>query len=340
MKIGFLLQAVAAAGGLGNGVRLQGLSQARALSRLGHEVTLINPWVLRTADDFDIVHFFGGGFGYFGLESSSRKWIKKLVFSPIIDSNQSFPSYRFAAKLGALWPGRIFTIPGELGRQARASDLVICRSAHEKERMIQSLGVDPHKCEIVRNGVDPPPPCDPDGVRRRLQLPERFVLHVSAYTQSRKNVARLIQAVGPTGLPLVIAGTAVPGPDLDQIQELARAHANVTLLGWQDQKTLYDLYAACTVFCLPSVHEGTGLAALEAAACGAEIVITKNGGPPDYFGDMATYVDPSDTSGIRRAVLELWERPKGDRLQRHVLQNLTWDRSAEKLVECYQRLTG
>ena len=161
---------------------------------------------------------------------------------------------------------------------------------------------------------------------------------MSAYTQGRKNVERLIRAAGPLEIPLIIAGTAEPGETLDRLRGLCETYPHVRLLGFQPPDMLQSLYAGCRVFALPSLHEGTGLVALEAAAHGAGVVITRCGGPPDYFGNLASYCDPHDIDSIRRAVEERWERPEGDRLQRHVLDTLTWDQSAHRLAAVYQQL--
>jgi len=174
-------------------------------------------------------------------------------------------------------------------------------------------------------------------IRARLGLPERFLLHVSTYTHARKNALRLAEAAVRAKLPIVFAGTATQGETLNKLKELAARGDDVRLLGFQDQASLNSLYAACTVFCLPSYHEGTGLVALEAASYGARIVITRNGGPPDYFGDLAQYVDPYDTADIQRAIVRAWEQPPSDELKRHVLQNLTWAASATSLVEAYKK---
>ncbi len=153
-------------------------------------------------------------------------------------------------------------------------------------------------------------------------------MHVSTYTQVRKNALPLAQAAAAAKLPLVIAGTAYPGALLEQLKQLAALFAgNIRLLGFQDQASLNSLYAACTVFCLPSSHEGTGLAALEAASYGAKVVITKNGGTRDYFRDMGFYVDPNDIGSIQQAMVAAWEQPPSDALRQHVLKNLTWARS-------------
>lgn len=337
LNIGFCLPSVYSLSGGGNGVRVQALRQAEALERAGHRVVRLNPWETFTAGSLDLVQYFMGGFHVFNIEGAKPNAVKNLVFAPIIDCNEPNWRYRLAATAGRFHP-KFYTIPGEIRKQALRSSLIICRSSHEKERVCHGLGIDPQRVpsEIVLNGVDLPEAVDPEAVCRNLGLPEEFVLHVSAYTQERKNVIKLIEAVAPTGLPLVIAGTSTQGSVLNNIARLQTIHNNLRLLGFQDIQTLRSLYSACKVFCLPSWHEGTGLVALEAASYGAEIVITKNGGPVDYFGNLAEYVDPADVSGIRSAVMNAWKRPRSKLLSQHVISKLTWDRSAETLVAAYR----
>jgi glycosyltransferase involved in cell wall biosynthesis len=259
-----------------------------------------------------------------------------LAFAPIIDSNQSIRAYRVAAGVGNItW--KLATVPGEFRRQALASDLVIVRSRHEHERVAGGLGIDPAKIEIVLNGVDPVTDADPAAARRAFDLPENFLLHVSSYTQDRKNVVRMLEAVGPLGIPVILVGHTLPGPTLDHINGLAERFGNVRRLPFVDQQMLHNLYAACRVFCLPSTHEGTGLVALEAASLGARIVITRNGGPPDYFANLAEYVDPFSVESIRSAVQRAWEAPPSDALRTHVLRHLTWDASARALMAAYAK---
>lgn len=340
MKIGFVLPTNFSLDGPGNGVRVQALAQADALRRAGQDVTLLNPWE-HLRDQFDIVQFFTGGFPTYLIETKRPTPVRRLVFAPMIDSNEPNWRYRLAAKLGNSVP-KVFTIPGEFQKQARGSDLIICRSKHERARVVDGLGIDPAKTQvrIVLNGIDSPPDADdPAPVLQRLALEPGFVFHLSSYTDTRKNAVRMAQAVAPLGVPLVIAGSVKPGVVLDQLRDIAGRYKNVRLLGFLSDQEREVLYRTCAVFCLPSSHEGTGLVALEAAARGAAVVITRHGGPPDYFGGWAQYVDPADVAGIRTAVERAKTNARKDtELQRHVLANLTWNQSAQGLIAAYQGL--
>ncbi|GFE87066.1 glycosyltransferase [Steroidobacter agaridevorans] len=339
MRIGMLLPSIFAVANPANGVAEQARQQAAALERLGHTVLRLNPWEWRDERELDVLHFYVGGLPLQGV-TRERRLHKPglLVFSPIIDSNQPFALYRAAAWLGGLSP-RFPSAQGVMREQARDSDLVICRSSHESDRMVFGLGVARERTGIVLNGCNPPPlaaPCDLEEHRRRLGLPAEFVLHISAFTQPRKNVLRLAAAADELGLPLVIAGRSSPGAILDTLERTARRSGRLHLLGFVDAQTRDALYSLCRVFCLPSIHEGTGLVALEAAARGANLVITKNGGPPDYFLRHADYVDPYRPDDIKRALLQAWNRPRSAQLREHILEHLTWDASARSLTALYR----
>ena len=322
MRIAYLLPAEYAIGNPGNGVAAQARAQAAALARMGHDVVYLNPWDLQMEEEIDVLHFFMGGFALYGIQWGRRLPPNGvLVMSPILDTNKAHWLYHLAACVGSV-SSRIASIPSVLSSQARASDVVICRSEVERQNVIGKLGVDSECTAVVLNGVDFP---ELDlqfmqEVKARYELPARFVLHVSGYTDPRKNVLRLVTATEQLGLPLVLAGHSMPGPIAAEL----------------DRRTRDALYGLCHAFCLPSHHEGTGLAALEAGAAGAHVIITRLGGTRDYFGDQALYVSPSDVDSIRSALTRAWETPRRNGLQLHIRNNLSWDASARALDRAYQ----
>jgi len=342
LRVGFLVPAGFAVGNPANGILEQARRQAEGLRRRGHEVFELNPWCWREPATLDVLHFFLGGPELHGIESAFvARGPAVLAFSPIIDSNQSFAAYRVVAALGSL-SRRVMTIPGMLRRQARASSVVICRSRHEAARVERSLGVPASRIAIVLNGTAAPsrPVRDAAELRSALGLPDEFALHVGAYTQERKNALRLADAAQRLGYALVLAGHAAPGPVLDALQRRAAANRSLRLLGYVDEATKSALYSSCRVFCLPSLHEGTGLAALEAAACGAGVLITERGGTQDYFAGHARYVNPTDEDSIERGLREAWKAGRGEALRERVLRELTWERSAEALERAYLNCLG
>lgn len=335
MKIGFLLPGNYGLAGPGNGVREQALQQALALEGLGHTVVRLNPWEAPDLSTFDVIQYFFGGYAHHRIEERFRPGHVR-VFAPMIDSNTATWIYRLSSRIN-MARGRITTLHAVYRQQALTADAVIARSCSERDRLIYGLGVSRKNVHTVLNGVTPPPQnTNVPSLSKRFHIPEEFALFVGNYTNPRKNVDRLIDAVGPTEFPLIIAGSFANSDRARLLKKKAARYGTIQVIGWVSPAERDWLYSRCRVFCLPSLHEGTGLAALEAAASGANVVVTSRGGPPDYFKDMAEYVNPRDVRSIREAITSAWQRAKDDTLQQHVRQHLTWTRSARQLATVYE----
>ena len=72
---------------------------------------------------------------------------------------------------------------------------------------------------------------------------------------------------------------------------------------------LIRLYQECDVFCLPSIDEGFGMAAVEAMAAGKPIIVTKNVGMSDIITDKKEgFILPiRDVDAIKESILTLYE---------------------------------
>jgi glycosyltransferase involved in cell wall biosynthesis len=114
----------------------------------------------------------------------------------------------------------------------------------------------------------------------------------------------------------------------------------VTILEHVDQSCLRQYYAACKVHALVSWMETAGMASLEAAAMGANIVITDKGDTRDYFGDLAYYCSPDSVASIREAVLRAHRAPRSTLLQERVLNNYTWTHAAQATFAVYRDVMG
>lgn len=338
MKIGFLIPAVFSVGNPYNGIREQALHQAKALEDLGHNIVFLNPWQKHELNEIDLVHFFQGGPGLHGLDTTIAKLRIPIVFSPIIDSMAPNWIYRVSERLGSLHAG-LSSIQSYYSLQARASSAVIARSNYEKNKLMRGLGINESKIKIVLNGCNSQisSVCTND-IREKFSIKKEFLFHVSRYSNKTKNVLNLVKAVGPLGLDLLIAGTSEDTHYTQMIHQEASKYSNIKMIGQISDSDRDALYAACRVFCLPSTREGTGLVAVEAAAQGATIVTTSNGGPPDYFVNHAIYVKSHGVDEITSAIKSAWAKTPSDALREHVLNNLTWHRSSQSLARIYENV--
>src|ERR1700761_4527681 len=85
----------------GHGVVAQARLQAEALESIGHSVELLNPWKWQDLKDLHVLQFFAPCALYPWMHDRFPGQRSTLIaYAPIIDSNQSFYSYRLAAALG------------------------------------------------------------------------------------------------------------------------------------------------------------------------------------------------------------------------------------------------
>jgi glycosyltransferase involved in cell wall biosynthesis len=148
-------------------------------------------------------------------------------------------------------------------------------------------------------------------LRRRYGLRDGFLLFVGA-GDPRKNDVGLVQAYAKLSAAmqnahqLVIVGSWNPPLLIEQARALNILEANLVLLPHVTDRDLPGLYSICRCFIMPSKHEGFGLPALEAMACGAAVIASNNTSLPEVVGLEAALFDadrPEDIADKLRRVL-------------------------------------
>ncbi len=158
--------------------------------------------------------------------------------------------------------------------------------------------------------------------------------------EPRKNQLALIEALGGTGIPLIIVGQA--GRYSAAYDRACRRAAgpNVRFLGQQPPEVLRAQYRAARVHACVSWYETPGLASLEAAVSGCGLVLTPGGCTREYFGDAAHYCAPDDVSSIRAAIQRALATEVDPLLAQRVAREYTWDAAAEKTLKGYRLALG
>lgn len=87
---------------------------------------------------------------------------------------------------------------------------------------------------------------------------------------------------------------------------------------------------------LPSFRDTPGLASLEAAACGCNVVVSRGFGTPhDYFMDKAIYVDPMNDLSIEDGMEQAMFREPDPALKEVVLSRFTYKTIVQGLIKLY-----
>ena len=166
------------------------------------------------------------------------------------------------------------------------------------------LGMEDRQADVARRRAD-------DRVR---------VLFVSRL-ERRKGVDTLLDAAlrllpELPQLEIVVVGKDTPNTEMAETyrQAFARSHgrdssiaARVRFIGEASEPELYQWYADCDVFCVPSRYESFGLIFVEAMMFGKPIVATHVGGIPEVVqhGHNGLLVAPEDPEALANALRRL-----------------------------------
>ena len=284
------------------GVKVQGKMWHDGLVALGHQVDLVNIWDDYDWDSYDWLIMMGYGGNFRDSSRAFSKLVKRLAIAPIIDPDCGYTKYKFYTKY---WGNQ-----KHLGLSSRFHDLYLnkdfyklwlVRSDFEKSYVTKCLDIDESLIDLVPLQYRVPS-CD------TMPLKENFCFHASRLAASNKNVLRLVEAAKKYGFNLVLAGLLASEEEKQWLHNMIDGHDNIKYVGQLTDEELVSYYRKCKVFALPSITEGVGMVALEAAANGAEIVLTNDGGPKYYLKDHAEIINPFSVDDIGRAVMKLMER--------------------------------
>jgi len=177
-------------------------------------------------------------------------------------------------------------------------------------------------------------------------LQRNFVLYVGTL-EPRKGVDVLLRAFeeiaqdDPT-VELWLAGQR--GWGVDDVEEQIARHPfaeRIRQLGFVDDAELPRLYRSARVVAYPSRGEGFGLPVLEALACGAPVVTTRDSVMAEVAGEAATLStagDAVDLAAGLQSLLQLDDAQRGAvRTVGHArAATFTWDRMLEQHLVAYE----
>jgi glycosyltransferase involved in cell wall biosynthesis len=151
----------------------------------------------------------------------------------------------------------------------------------------------------------PPPRAD---ARGRLEVAGPFVIAVGTVLNRRcapellRATARLVRRHPGLVLDVVGENRTHPRLDLEAMVASLGLGARVRLSGFVEDRDLADRYAAADAAVFLSEYEGFGLPALEAAARGVPLVVSRAPALGEIFRDAALLVDPRDETAVAAAL--------------------------------------
>jgi len=243
-------------------------------------------------------------------------------------------------------------------RQAR---LILTVSEHARDGIVTHFCLPHERVRIILEAPDPifrplAAPRDPAELLPACALPDgsRYLLYVGGLSP-HKNLPVLIEAYQQTisnrefsDLHLLLVGDYTNDVFLSAYESL---RATVVRCGLKDRvhftgfvpdDILVDLYNRAELLVLPSVEEGFGLPAFEAAACGTPVVTSEVGPVSALLGAAVWTFPPHDVKTLTERLSILLRDPVRRQAMRaeglRQTATLTWERAAAQLHALFQEL--
>lgn len=226
-------------------------------------------------------------------------------------------------------------------------------SGYTRQEGLECLGIDPETIVNVSTAIGPefqPKQIDQhvaNGLRAKLKLHRPFVLYTGG-ADERKNLPRLIEAWSALPTPLrqahqlVLAGRMPEGHVAELRRTALRCGLNddeLVFSGYVSDEELVQLYNLCALYVFPSWHEGFGLPALEAMACGAPVIGANTTSLPEVIGLEEALFDPLVTQAIRdKMQAALSDDAFLARLRSHGISQakwFSWDKTAQHAMTAW-----
>jgi len=136
-----------------------------------------------------------------------------------------------------------------------------------------------------------------------------------------------------------------PSRDLKPL--LKTQSSNVKYLGTLPHARLSEYYTQGSVFILPSIEDGFGMAVLEAMACGLPVICSDKAGAKDITRQNTDgfVFNAGDIQALKENLLKLYENPgmareMGRNARANVENNFTWSHYGKRIVDAYSKILG
>lgn len=240
-----------------------------------------------------------------------------------------------------LWITRIFG-----GKSIKKATAIVPVSDFTKGELLHFYpNLNENKVDVVSCAVNKPIEVERVATNSGNAPRKRQLLFVGSL-EPRKNLPTLIHALeilqkrGIT-VPLVLTGPkGWKNKTFKDLMESSCMAENICHKGYVSDQELRQLYQESTAVIFPSVYEGFGLPILEALSRGTPVLTSKGTVMESILGDCGLYFDANSAEDMARVIEEFWnsgyEVPESSR--RTLLARYTWENSARKLIDVFQKV--
>ncbi len=242
-----------------------------------------------------------------------------------------------------------------LRRAFQTTDHIIAISNTTARDIESWCKIPSERIHVIYPGISPlyKPSSDQEimNMRNRYNLPDKYLLHVGRIDK-KKNLTILIKAfshlrkMGFHGKLVFVGRVCQKNPDNTLLPTIVGLglEQDVIFLGQLPEEDLPAIYSGALIEILPSLHEGFGLVAVEAMACGTPLVTHSAGAVIEVVSDAALVLNDNNADTLSDAIKMLLDDPerlstmrekgikRADLFQR--------DRTARQTLSLYESISG
>lgn len=302
------------------------------------------PDVILTNQDPDVIHY-----PFFDLFSATLplKKIKPTIVTihdvtPLVLSSRYPKGIRGSINLARQWIS-LQSVSGVITDSQNSKNDIVNYLRYPSEKVfVTPLAVDP----IYKKDLSP---TKLEEVKKKYQLPDKFILTVAGGPNPNKNLPPLAEVTDRLGIALMIVGKGmlqeVREPVHPELIDMVRLkiYRHLILPGFVSNEDLSALYRLATLYVQPSLYEGFGLPLLEAMSSGCLVVSSNSSSLPEIYHQEAINFDPRKMSSMEKAIgkaLSLTSRKKKAQIElahKHSLE-FSWTKTAKATLTVYNKV--
>jgi glycosyltransferase involved in cell wall biosynthesis len=325
------------------------LPTAVAASANGHR-SVLDIWKMSqamSAQEFDLL-LFPTIYSYVPVFSRAKKIV--MIHDVIAET---YPDLTVPGIARFFWKTKV-----ALGRWQ--ADAIVTVSDYSSMGILEHFKVAPERVFVVGEANDPifsvlddpqPTPClNALGIITQ----RRSIVYVGGFSP-HKNLEALVAAFAILArqpefldLRLIMVGEhekevfhSYFGTIKEQVERLGLTE-RVIFTGYLPDEELVVLLNLSTVLVLPSLMEGLGLPAIEAAACGCPVIATRASPLPSILSDGGIYIDPTKPDELQSTLARVLASESLRRQMREAglaaAGRFTWDAAAHQMIRVINKV--
>jgi glycosyltransferase involved in cell wall biosynthesis len=224
-------------------------------------------------------------------------------------------------------------------RAARNADVIFTVSSFSASRIIKLLGVPASRIEVIYNGISEAffDPLEASWLtaKKKIGLPDGPFFLVSGGLKPKKNSRGILAAWEKVAVKCKDASFVVTGHNAPEAESAARSLPRVFVSPRLTDDELVATLGNASALFFPSLYEGFGMPALEAAAAGTPVIASSIPVFHELLEDSPVYVDPKEPNEIAQAMISIIngvnEASERIEIGKKLARQYTWEKVAERV---------